>query len=88
MTFDYDYLVIGSGFAGSVSALRVAAGGRGAGDGSLVWGAVMLESKSDFHRDPQLAAQGVNWSDELGPHFDIAKRMRGVAVNPKLPREA
>lgn len=139
MTFDYDYLVIGSGFGGSVSALRMAEkgwrvgvveqgrrigrddikagkrnvlrlmwvpalgmrgyftqrlfkhlmviGGIGVGGGSLVWGAVMLEPKPDFYRDPKLATLGVNWLDELSPHFDTAKRMLGVTVNPKHSRQ-
>jgi cholesterol oxidase len=139
MAFDYDYLVVGSGFGGSVSALRMAEkgwrvgvveqgrrigqddikagkrsvlrlmwvpgcgmrgyftqrvfrhlmviGGVGVGGGSLVWGAVMLEPKAEFYRDPKLAALGVNWKEELAPHFVTAKRMLGVATNPRQSRQ-
>jgi cholesterol oxidase len=135
MTFDYDYLVIGSGFGGSVSALRLAekgwrvgvveqgrrigreeirkgknsvfrliwnpgigmkgyftqrvfrhlmvVGGVGVGGGSLVWGAVMLEPKEDFYRDPRLQSLGIDWKSELGPCFDRAKKVLGVALNPR-----
>ena len=135
MNFDYDYLVVGSGFGGSVSALRLAekgwrvgvveqgrrigpeeirkgknsvfrllwnptmgmkgyftqrafrhlvvVGGVGVGGGSLVWGAVMLEPKQDFYRDPRLQSLGVDWETELGPCFATARKMFGVTMNPR-----
>ena len=135
MTFDYDYLIVGSGFGGSVSAMRLAEkgwqvgvveqgrrigredirrgknsvfrllwrpelgmkgyftqrlfrhlmviGGAGVGGGSLVWGAVMLEPKSDFYRDPRLVSLGVDWQRELAPCFATVKKILGVAVNPR-----
>jgi cholesterol oxidase len=135
MTFDYDYLIVGSGFGGSVSALRLAekgwrvgvveqgrrigredirrgknsvfrllwrpdlgmkgyfsqrvfrhlmvVGGVGVGGGSLVWGAVMLEPKPGFYRDPRLGSLGVDWERELAPCFATAKQMLGVQVNPR-----
>jgi len=139
MNFDYDYLVVGSGFGGAASALRLAekgwkvgvveqgrrvgpaeiaaakknflklmwmpqfglrgyfvqtffrhlgiVGGVGVGGGSLVWGAVMLEPKPEFYRDPALQALGVDFETELKPHFVTARRMLGVAINPRQSRQ-
>lgn len=133
--FDHDYLIIGSGFGGSVSALRLAekgwnvavveqgrrigkreiaagkksllrlmwmprlrlrgyfvqhlfrhvgiVGGVGVGGGSIVWAAVMLEPKPAFYEDPQLKALGLDLRTELAPHMATARRMLGVAVNPR-----
>lgn len=131
----FDYLVIGSGFGGSVSALRLAekgwrvalveqgrrvdqahiqrakenpmdllwlpelglkrgyftqqlfehvaiVGGVGVGGGSLVWAAVMLEPKEAFYQARELAQTGLDWKEELRPHFATARRMLGVATNP------
>ena len=135
MTFDYDYLIVGSGFGGSVSALRLAekgwrvgvveqgrrigreeirrgknsvwrllwrpglgmkgyftqrvfrhlmvVGGVGVGGGTLVWGAVMLEPKREFYRDPRLQSLGVDWESELAPCFAKARKMLGVGMNPR-----
>ena len=135
MTFDYDYLIVGSGFGGSVSAMRLAekgwrigvveqgrrigreeirrgknsvlrlmwrpglgmkgyftqrvfrhlmvVGGVGVGGGSLVWGAVMLEPKPEFYRDPRLESLGVDWERELAPCLATVKKMLGVEVNPR-----
>lgn len=133
--FNYDYLIIGSGFGGSASALRLAekgwnvavveqgrrigeteikagkrsmfklmwmpalglrgyfvqhffrhvaiVGGIGVGGGSIVWAAVMLEPKESFYQDPRLKALGVDLKAELAPHLATAKRMLGVALNPR-----
>ncbi len=137
--YDCDYLIIGSGFGGSVSALRLAEkgwrvlvaeqgreigpddmraakrsllrftwlpqlglrgyfaqhvfrhlaviGGVGVGGGSLVWAAVMLEAKPAFYEDAALRTLGVDWKHELAPHYARARRMLGVAENPRLTQQ-
>jgi cholesterol oxidase len=136
---DCDYLVIGSGFGGSASALRLAekgwsvtvveqgrrigkdeikagkesvrklmwmpplgqrgylvqhvfrhvsiVGGVGVGGGSIVWAAVMLEPKAAFYADPRLAALGLDLEAELAPHLAEARRMLGVATNPRQTQQ-
>ncbi|SUD48994.1 Cholesterol oxidase [Nocardia otitidiscaviarum] len=131
--FDYDVLVIGSGFGGSVTALRLTekgyrvgvleAGrrfaddefartswrlrrflwapklgcygiqrltllkntfimaGAGVGGGSLVYANTLYEPPAAFYADRQWA-HITDWRDELAPHYDQAKRMLGVTVNP------
>ncbi|WP_067701656.1 GMC oxidoreductase [Nocardia jejuensis] len=133
MRFDYDVLVIGSGFGGSVSALRLTekgyrvgvleAGrrfedhefaatswrarqflwapalgcfgiqrltllkdtfvmsGAGVGGGSLVYANTLYEPPDKFYADPQWG-HITEWKDELAPHYDQAKRMLGVTLNP------
>ena len=133
--FDHDYLIVGSGFGGSASALRLAekgwnvavveqgrrigraeieagkrslfklmwmpalrlsgyfvqhmfrhvaiVGGVGVGGGSIVWAAVMLEPKAAFYDDPAIKALGLDLKTELAPHMATARRMLGVAVNPR-----
>ncbi|MEQ5843956.1 GMC family oxidoreductase [Paraburkholderia acidicola] len=139
MTHQYDYLVIGSGFGGSVAALRLAekgwrvalveqgrrigpeeikagksglskllwaprlglrgyfvqhvfrhvliVGGVGVGGGSIVWGSVMLEPKDAFYNDPVFKRLGIDMRRELAPHFSTARRMLGVATNPRQTRQ-
>jgi len=136
VSFDCDYLVIGSGFGGAVSALRLSEkgyrvivleqgrrigpeeiaasrrsmrqfvwlpelgmrgfswqrffrhvsvlGAAGVGGGSLVFGGALLEPNDGFYRDPAWAGLGVDWREELAPHYETAKRMLGRAVNPVL----
>ncbi|WP_405133206.1 GMC oxidoreductase [Nocardia sp. NBC_01388] len=133
MCFDYDVIVIGSGFGGSVSALRLTekgyrvgvleAGrrfaddefaktswrarqflwapalgcfgiqrltllkdtfvmsGAGVGGGSLVYANTLYEPPEKFYGDRQWG-HITDWKAELAPHYDQAKRMLGVTVNP------
>ncbi|MBL1078186.1 GMC family oxidoreductase [Nocardia sp. 2] len=133
MRFDYDVLVIGSGFGGSVSALRLTekgyrvgvleAGrrfedhefaatswrmrqylwapalgcfgiqrlsllkdtfimaGAGVGGGSLVYANTLYEPPDKFYADRQWG-HITDWKAELAPHYDQAKRMLGVTINP------
>ncbi|WP_459546485.1 GMC oxidoreductase [Nocardia sp. X0981] len=132
--FDYDVVVIGSGFGGSVSALRLTekgyrvgvleAGRRwdadslprsnwnlrksiwapklgltgpqrvsvlgkcavfsaaGVGGGSLIYGNTLYEPLRDFYTDRQWA-HITDWREELAPYYDQARRMLGVATNPR-----
>jgi cholesterol oxidase len=132
--FDYDVIVIGSGFGGSVSALRLTekgyrvgvleAGRRwrsadfpktnwrlrdsiwapklgltgtqrisllgkvtlfsaaGVGGGSLIYGNTLYEPLDNFWTDPHWA-HITDWRAELAPYYDQAKRMLGVAANPR-----
>ncbi|WP_431970387.1 GMC oxidoreductase [Nocardia sp. bgisy134] len=133
--FDYDVVVIGSGFGGSVSALRLTekgyrvgvleAGrrwtaddlpstnwnvrkslwaprlgltgpqrisilgkcavfsGAGVGGGSLIYGNTLYEPLPSFYTDKQWA-HITDWKAELAPYYDQAKRMLGVAPNPRM----
>lgn len=135
MGADYDVIVIGSGFGGSVTALRLSekgyrvgvlekgarwraedfppnswhlrksmwrpyfgmigpsqltvlnnvfiVSGVGVGGGSLIYGNVLYEPLEGFYEDPQWASI-TDWKAELAPHYDQAKRMLGVATNPRL----
>lgn len=131
----YDYVIIGSGFGGSVSAMRLTEKGysvlvlekgkrfeerdfaasnwqfwkylwlpalrahgilqisilkgvmvlhgAGVGGGSLGY-ANVLEIPSDETFATLAWNQTVNWGAVLRPHYETAKRMLGVARNPKL----
>lgn len=132
--FDFDILIVGSGFGGSVSALRLAKKGWkvgvlemgrrltpadfekaahsnaalswmpalgmkgffaqevfqhvailrgvGVGGGSNVYGAVLLEPKEAFYRDPAWAGLSADWRVELTPHYATARQMLGISENP------
>ena len=132
--YDYDVLVIGSGFGGSVSALRLSekgyrvgvleAGRRwdpedipktnwnvrksiwaprlgltgtqrisllgkcalfsaaGVGGGSLIYGNTLYQPLDEFYTD-EAWAHITDWRSELAPYYDQAKRMLGVAQNPR-----
>jgi cholesterol oxidase len=57
--------------------------GVGVGGGSLNYGNVLYEPLEGFYEDPQWASI-TDWKAELAPHYDQAKRMLGVATNPRL----
>ncbi|MDO9167237.1 MAG: GMC family oxidoreductase [Rhodoferax sp.] len=134
---DWDVVVVGSGFGGSVSALRMAEKGyrvlvveqgrhvsredlqaagedstrlmrmpalglkrgffaqeiyrhislvRGiaVGGGSVVWAAVLLEPKQAFYDDVAWWRLPLrDWRQELAPHYLTARRMLGLAENPR-----
>ena len=132
MSLDYDYAIVGSGFGGSVAALRLAqkgyrvvvieAGlrwgpdqfpdsswdlqkylwspglrcfglnrmylmrhalvlsGAGVGGGSLNYGNTLIRPKPSFYKDPKVVRMG--GEDCLGPYYDLAEKMMGVAPNP------
>lgn len=131
----YDYIVIGSGFGGSVSAMRlaekgyrvlvlergkrfrdedfpetnnrfwkylwlpvlrsfgilqlsffrhvIAVHGAGVGGGSLGY-ANVLEEPSEHAFSEEGWRSLADWRERLRPHFETARRMLGVARNPKL----
>jgi len=132
----YDFVIIGSGFGGSVAALRLVdkgysvcvleagkrwlpedfpdsnwnvrkflwapaigctgiqriwllrdfmgLGGAGVGGGSLVYATVLMTPLDPFYSDPQWVDLDPDWKATLAPHYAMAKKMLGVATNPKL----
>ncbi len=130
----FDYVVIGSGFGGSVSALRLAEKGyrvlvlergkrwrdedypatnwevakylwlpalrcfgilqispfkdvfvlhgSGVGGGSLGYAAVLMEPEPEAFAAPEWR-RGLAWGEALRPHYATARRMLGVARNPR-----
>jgi cholesterol oxidase len=42
----------------------------------------MLEPRETFYDSPELKSLGIDWREELQPHFATAKRMLGVTRNP------
>ncbi len=131
----YDYVVIGSGFGGAVSAMRLSQKGyrvlilergkrirdedfpksnwniwkflwlpalrcfgafqmslfrgffvfhsSGVGGGSLVYAGVLMEPDESFYDAPAWRHLG-DWRKILQPHVETARRMLGVATNPKF----
>lgn len=135
MTEVYDYVIVGSGFGGSVSAMRLtekgysvlilergkrfedkdfpktnwnlpkylwlpalrfhgffemtfmngllALHGAGVGGGSLMYGNVLIEPDERLFAAPSWSHLN-DWKTELQPHYATAKKMLGVALNPRL----
>ena len=131
----YDYVIIGSGFGGSVSAMRLtekgysvlvlergkrfedkdfpqsnwnlprylwlpalrfhgifemtfmngllALHGSGVGGGSLMYGNVLIEPDDRLFSAPSWSHLN-DWKTELRPHYESARRMLGVARNPRI----
>lgn len=131
----YDYVIIGSGFGGSVSAMRLtekgysvlvlergkryedkdfpktnwnlpkylwlptlrfhgffemtfmngllALHGSGVGGGSLTYGNVLIEPDDRLFASPAWSHLN-DWKTELQPHYEAARKMLGVARNPRL----
>ena len=131
----FDFVIIGSGFGGSVSAMRLAqkgyrvavleAGkrwraadfprtnwnafkylwaprlrcfgiqnitllkgvmvlhGAGVGGGSLVYANTLMRPEDQVFDDPSWGT-AVAWRSELGAHYETARRMLGVTLNPAL----
>jgi cholesterol oxidase len=72
-------LLPGSRGAGGVLVLS----GAGVGGGSLNYANTLYRPLEDFYRDPQWR-DITDWRTELGPHYDRAARMLGVADYPRL----
>lgn len=135
MTHTYDYVIIGSGFGGSVSAMRLtekgysvlvlergkrfedkdfpksnwnlpkylwlpalrfhgffemtfmngllAFHGSGVGGGSLGYGNALIEPDERLFAAPSWS-HITDWKKELQPHYATARKMLGVARNPRL----
>ncbi|MEK6626420.1 MAG: GMC family oxidoreductase N-terminal domain-containing protein, partial [Bdellovibrionota bacterium] len=135
MMQEYDAIVIGSGFGGAVSAMRLAQKGykvaiieegmawkntdfpksnwhatkylwapiircfgiqrisllkklmimhgAGVGGGSLVYANTLMRPEESIFRGATWP-KAIDWVKELWPHFEIAKKMLGVATNPYL----
>ena len=131
----FDYVIIGSGFGGSVSAMRLSEkgyrvlvlergkryeaqdfpktnwnifkhlwlpalrcygimginffkdlmvlNGSGVGGGSLVYCATLLQPGKEFFEAEDWRGLA-DWEAELLPHYDTARRMLGVNMNPKM----
>lgn len=57
--------------------------GSGVGGGSLVYAATLIQPKPSFFKTE--GWQGLaDWEEELLPHYETARQMLGVNLNPKL----
>jgi len=68
-----------------ISAFRdvVVLHGAGVGGGSLGYANVLQQPSDDAFATPPWQ-RPLRWGDELAPHYETAKRMLGVATNPRL----
>lgn len=57
--------------------------GAGVGGGSLVYANTLYQPPRPFFDDPQWR-DITDWQAELAPHYDQARRMLGVTVNPTM----
>ncbi len=57
--------------------------GAGVGGGSLVYANTLLQPGEEFFQAPSWRKLA-DWKTELLPHYETARRMLGVATNPKL----
>jgi len=58
-------------------------GGAGVGGGSLNYANTLYKPLAPFFADPQWAGV-TDWEDELEAHYDQARRMLGVTMNPTV----
>ena len=56
--------------------------GIGVGGGSIVYAAVLLRPTSHAWDAPGWASTGLDWADQLDPHYATAASMLGVETNP------
>ncbi len=68
---------------GEKGARALVLAGAGVGGGSLVYANTLYEPPGPFFEDPQWR-HITDWQAELAPHYDQAKRMLGVTVNPTM----
>jgi cholesterol oxidase len=57
-------------------------GGVGVGGGSIVFASVLLEPHRSFYEDEAWSSLGVNWQEELAPHYRTAKSILRPTANP------
>jgi len=57
--------------------------GAGVGGGSLVYANTLMRPQASVFADPAWS-RAVAWEEELGPHFETARRMLGVTENRAL----
>ena len=57
-------------------------GGVGVGGGSIVFASVLLEPQLPFYEDEAWSKLGINWRDELAPHYTTAKSVLRPVANP------
>ncbi|MDP4014039.1 MAG: GMC family oxidoreductase [Candidatus Nanopelagicales bacterium] len=61
----------------------VVVSGVGVGGGSIVYAAVLLQPPAEAFAADGWARTGIDWADELEPHFDVAAAKLGRQFNPR-----